>query len=317
MLTHEEMIGLQAEKHDLIDVHNFRTEEAYVQHLIHSFAYTQASTLAEDKIILDLGCNTGYGSEILFQKAKKVVGVDVSEKAISTAKKQYGILGIDFQLIDGKQLPFEDNEFDMVISCQVIEHIIDYNVYFNELRRVLSPSGIVIFTTPNAVLRIDPGMKPWNKFHVREFDHSEFQAQLNIHFPTVLIMGLFAEETLYLIEKNRNLRALKRARRIAREAAKIPQPSGYQIQDSIRSAIKRMLPESILNKLRKLLASWRKLLASSSHTIQKIDKSFIEEHGLEDFFYRTDKLSAALDFFAVCSDDENAILDIKHKFKMD
>lgn len=78
MLTHEEMIGIQAEKHGLIDGLNFRTAEQYNLHLIHSFAYVQASILAENKSVLDLGCNTGYGSEILFNNAKRVVGVDVS-----------------------------------------------------------------------------------------------------------------------------------------------------------------------------------------------------------------------------------------------
>ena len=36
MLTHEEMIGLQAEKHDLIDPIDFESREKYVLHLIHS-----------------------------------------------------------------------------------------------------------------------------------------------------------------------------------------------------------------------------------------------------------------------------------------
>lgn len=294
MFTHEEMIGFQSEKHELIDVRNFRTREEYVLHLIHSFAYVQACILAENKTVLDLGCNTGYGSVILSKVAKKVVGVDVSERAISTSKKQHGHLGIDFQLIDGKQLPFADNEFDMIISCQVIEHIVDYNIYFNELKRVLSPLGIVIFTTPNALLRLDPGMKPWNKFHVREFEHSELQALLSKHFLEVQIMGLFADEPLYLIEKNRLSRAREKARR--------------RSQRSIRSVIKRMSFDLILTKL-------RKLKASSLHSNQEIDKMFIEKYGVGDFFYRTDNLSMALDLLAICTDNTNVIKSIKQKLK--
>ena len=91
------MIGLQAEKHQLIDGQNFRSREDYVLHLIHTFAYLQVASIAKDKIILDLGCNTGYGTEILFKNAKRVVGVDVSNKAINTAKKNYSKLNIDFQ----------------------------------------------------------------------------------------------------------------------------------------------------------------------------------------------------------------------------
>ena len=108
MLTHEEMIGLQAEKHDLIDPIDFESREKYVLHLIHSFAYTQAAVLAQDKEVLDLGCNTGYGTEILSRSARKVVGVDVSDGAVAQAKSKYGNQGIEFHCIDGKSLPFED-----------------------------------------------------------------------------------------------------------------------------------------------------------------------------------------------------------------
>ena len=299
MLTHEEMIGLQAEKHDLIDAHNFHSREEYVLHLIHSFAYVQASTFAKDKTVLDFACNTGYGTEILSKTAKRVVGVDVSKKAISTARKQYSHPGIDFQLIDGKQLPFSDNDFDIVTNFQIIEHIVDYNVYLNELKRVLSPLGAAIFTTPNALIRLDPGMKPLNKFHVREFDNSELQTLLNAHFSDVHILGLFAEEPLYLIEKNRVNEALEAARRYQ-------QHKNYY---RIRSVAKKMIPNYILNKL-------KSFLAASSQSNQEIDKTFIETHGIGDLYYREDDLITALDLLAICTDDVNISKGIKQMLKM-
>ncbi|MBC8375646.1 MAG: class I SAM-dependent methyltransferase [FCB group bacterium] len=302
MLTHEEMIGIQAEKHGLIDAGNFRTVEQYNLHLIHTFAYLQASILAENKTVLDLGCNTGYGSEILSNTAKRVVGVDVSEKAISYARSKYNNLGLDFQLIDGKRLPFEDNEFDFIISCQVIEHIVDCSAYLAEVRRVLSPSGIVLFTTPNALLRLDPGMKPWNEFHVHEYDHIELQSLLNSYFSSTQIMGLFAEESLYLIEKNRLKKNLETARK--------RQTLGYNYLYYIRSAVQRMLPDSMLRIL-------RRLFVSNSPGNQNIDPRFIEEHGVEDLFYSTENLNIALDLLAICTDDESTLIDIKQKLKMD
>ncbi len=300
MLTHEEMIGLQAEKHELIDAHNFRSREEYVLHLIHSFAYVQASALAKDKTVLDLGCNTGYGTELLSKAAKRVVGVDVSKEAISTAKKQYGNLGIDFHLIDGKKLPFDDGEFDVIISCEVIEHIVDYNIFLNELKRVLSPTGIVVFTTPNALLRLYPGMKPWNKFHVREFEHSELQTLLETHFSAVQIIGLFAEESTYLIEKSR----VSRAREAAR---KRQQRSHHYLQ--IRSIVKKAMPTSILNRL-------KKLLASVTRANKEIDRAFTEQHGLRDFYYRADELETALDLLALCTNDDAAMKGIVQRLKM-
>jgi ubiquinone/menaquinone biosynthesis C-methylase UbiE len=292
MFTHEEMIGLQAEKHGLVDAHNFSTKGEYVLQLIQSFSYVQASRLSENKIVLDLGCNTGYGSEILSGKAKKVVGVDVSEKAILLAKQDYGHLGIDFKLIDGQRLPFSDNEFDIVVSCQVIEHIVDYSIYLNELKRVLSPRGIVLFTTPNSLLRLDPGMKPWNRFHVREFNHSELKNLLNNHFAEVQIMGLFAEKTLYLIEKNRVT--------MARRAARRTQQTNDYHQHSFLTSVKRMIPTSIKTAI-------KKKMISISQPNRKVDKTFMETYGLKDFFYRVDDLSMALDLLAICADDASSM----------
>ncbi len=166
MLTHEEMIRLQAEKHNLVDTNAFRSREEFVLHLIHSFAYVQVSGFVNEKKVLDLGCNTGYGTGILAGVAKNVVGVDVSERAISTAKKRYRHPGIAFCLTDGKRLPFENSAFDVIVSCQVIEHTVNDDLYLGELKRVLSPAGMAVFTTPNALLRLDPGMRPWNPFHV-------------------------------------------------------------------------------------------------------------------------------------------------------
>ena len=85
MLSHEEMVGIQAERHDLIDVNDFSNLENITLHLLHIKSYEQAAQLAKNRIVLDLGCNTGYGSNILHKTAGKVYGVDVSQKAITSA----------------------------------------------------------------------------------------------------------------------------------------------------------------------------------------------------------------------------------------
>jgi 2-polyprenyl-3-methyl-5-hydroxy-6-metoxy-1,4-benzoquinol methylase len=300
MLSHEEMIGLQAEKHDLIDAHNFRSKEEYVLHLIHTFAYVQASRFGENKTVLDLGCNTGYGSKILFKSAKKVVGVDVSEKAISSANNQYGHLGIRFEQIDGKKLPFEEDEFDVIVCCQVIEHIVDYGVFIGELKRVLSPSGIVVFTTPNALLRLDPGMKPWNIFHVREFAHFELKSLLGDFFAEIQIWGLYGKEPLYSIEVNRLNKAREHARR-SKESDLHLYP-----QYSLKSLIKTILPNSAITALRKIVNSY-------SNSDVAVEREFINQHGIDEFSYRPNDLEAALDLLAICSDGESNLQMISDK----
>ncbi len=284
MLSHEKMVKLHAEQHVLIETNDFQSKNEYVQHLIHTYAYSQACRLVAGKKVLDLGCNIGYGCELLSAFAREVVGVDVSEKAVMIAKQKYGHLGIHFQEIDGKRLPFEDDEFDMIVSCQVVEHIVDYDVYFGEMRRVLAPGGIVFLTTPNANLRLDPGMKPWNRFHVREYLHDELESLLGDFFPAVGIWGLFAKEPLYSIEKDRLDRARKNAR----------------TEFNLRSVLRAALPDFLLKRI-------RKMMVSQSAEVPGVDTAFIDEHGLQDFFYRSDNMLEALDLLAVCSNDEDGL----------
>lgn len=299
MLTHEEMLGLQAEKHELIDAFNLKTKEEYVLHLIHSFPYTLVANLAKNMVVLDLGCNTGYGSEILSKKAQKVVGVDVSENAISISQKQYGHLNIDFHLIDGKKLPFEDNTFDIIISCQVIEHIVDYNIYINELKRVLSPSGVVFFTTPNANLRLDPGMKPWNQFHVREFNHSELLNLLNEYFSSVKTMGLNTEKELADIEINR----INKSKEFARISQQLLVTNK---QLSFKLIVKKWLPKVVLEK-------FRNMRNSKSERNQMIDENFTKKYGFEDLNYQTNNQSNALDLLAICTNDDKFLEEMVKK----
>ena len=54
------------------------------------------------------------------------------------------------------RLPFEDNRFDYVISSQVLEHVMDYDATFGEIRRVLKPGGISLHTFPSRYVLIEP-----------------------------------------------------------------------------------------------------------------------------------------------------------------
>lgn len=289
MLSHKEMVEYHAESHDLIVADKFSSKEDYVSHLLHLVAYEKAADIFASGEILDLGCNTGYGSKILSVHGK-VSGVDVSEKAISTARTLHGSSGIDFQVIDGESLPFENGRFDLIVSFQVIEHIVDYQKYLGEIKRVLSPNGIVAFTTPNAKLRLDEGMKPWNPFHVREFDVSNLESLLRSSFTHVVVLGLFAQEPIYSIEAERQ----KRNRENARKEAKI--------FFRLRILVKKIIPGLILSLIRNIRDS-RLDKKGESH----FDMDFAKKYGTESLFYQQRDYDNALDLLALCSDNEDTI----------
>jgi ubiquinone/menaquinone biosynthesis C-methylase UbiE len=97
---------------------------------------------------LDLGCGTGDFTALLAQAGAHALGVDVAEAALARARAQHPRL--DFRLIPiDAPLPFDDNSFDLVWSSEVIEHVADTGRWLSEARRVLSPSGRLLLTTPD------------------------------------------------------------------------------------------------------------------------------------------------------------------------
>jgi SAM-dependent methyltransferase len=280
VLSHEEMIKLQAEKHEIIEPGKFSSNRDFVLHLIHTRAYEQAAMYTAEKDVLDLGCNTGYGSRIIKASGARVTGVDVSPEAIDIARKKYGPSGIEFLCVDGRGMPFADRSFDVITSFQVIEHIIDLAQFIAEIKRVLRPGGRVIFTTPNGPMRLHPGTKPWNQFHVREYSAEDLKALLVRYFPKVEILGLFAVKPIYNVEYERI--------RILRERARIKQsPEGA----SPAARIKLFLLH---------------LQAEIGKKIHNLDKRFQQRYTSRDLYYKRDHLDVALDLMAVCTPDSTA-----------
>lgn len=153
----------------------------YAIYLMHLASYRFAQQYTTGRRVLDLGCGSGYGSALIAEGARDVVAVDVSPDAVRYAAEHYARPNLDHQLIrPGQALPFADASFDVVLSFQVIEHVVDDAAYVAEAKRVLRNSGILMVITPNRNVRLLPGQKPWNRWHLREYD----AASLSSLFPS-------------------------------------------------------------------------------------------------------------------------------------
>lgn len=96
--------------------------------------------------MLDVGCSVGATLEAARFFDWAAVGVDVSRDAVEYCQQQ----GLQAQAIDGTNLPFEDNSFDLVVNWHVIEHVQDVRATLREWGRVLKPGGVLFLETPDA-----------------------------------------------------------------------------------------------------------------------------------------------------------------------
>ena len=97
--------------------------------------------------ILDFGC--GWGGETLWAAARvhSVRGVDVDAKAIAQAKSALadsGLTNCEFEWSADGRLPFADRSFDAVLSTDTFEHVMDLDLAFTEIARVLRPGGSLL-----------------------------------------------------------------------------------------------------------------------------------------------------------------------------
>lgn len=145
--------------------------ENYLIYKAHIATYEYIASFAEDKVVLDLGCGSGYGSNYLADYAKNLEAVDVAKEAIDYASHSFIKDNLSFtQINPDKQYPFESSTFDLIVSSQVIEHVENMDLYLSEIKRLLKPGGKVIIVTPDRVHRLYKWQKPWNEFHLFEFD---------------------------------------------------------------------------------------------------------------------------------------------------
>jgi ubiquinone/menaquinone biosynthesis C-methylase UbiE len=84
--------------------------------------------VAPGHCVLDIGCGTGTQAIATYRRAQpggSVVGVDVSENMLATARRKVHRAGVDiaFHHADAARLPFEDGRFNLVTITTVMHMI--------------------------------------------------------------------------------------------------------------------------------------------------------------------------------------------------
>jgi SAM-dependent methyltransferase len=95
--------------------------------------------------VLDLGCGRGLLTKSLADKgAASITGVDVSLPYLSAL---CGISRIQPICANAENLPY-DEQFDLAVSTDVLEHVLNVGSYLHSLNRALRPGGRTCIRVP-------------------------------------------------------------------------------------------------------------------------------------------------------------------------
>ena len=108
----------------------------------------------QGKSVLEVACGRGGFSRLLASQGAFVHGADFSSSAIAIARERLAehpeLAGrVTYVQADAQQLTFDSNSFDVVISCETIEHVPDPRSAVREMFRVCKAGGTLFLTTPN------------------------------------------------------------------------------------------------------------------------------------------------------------------------
>ncbi len=102
--------------------------------------------------LLDIGSSTGIITHLLSGSFLSTTGVDIDEKAIAFAQKNFQNEKLKYLVGDSMNLPFQDESFDVINCTQVYEHVPDSKILIKEIFRVLKPGGICFFSAGNRLV---------------------------------------------------------------------------------------------------------------------------------------------------------------------
>ncbi len=99
--------------------------------------------------ILDLATGTGWTSRVVARRGAEVTGVDIGADLIATAEERAAAEGLNiaYEVGDAEHLPFEDGQFDAVVSTCGVMFASRPEAAAAELARVCRKGGRIALTT--------------------------------------------------------------------------------------------------------------------------------------------------------------------------
>ena len=142
--------------------------------------YRFINKFIEGKTVLDVPCGVGWGTSLL-RGSGFVIGIDISDEAISYAKTRYENKNRTFYVGDMQAINLRENSVDVVVCLEGFEHVSkDIGARFiAESKRVLKQGGLLIMTCP---VLDERGETTGNPYHLSEYPEDELIEILNKNF---------------------------------------------------------------------------------------------------------------------------------------
>ena len=125
-----------------------------INHYVHGFYPFEN---CKNKKILEIGCGGGIDSMEYSRNGGNVWATDLTDEAVEFTKgriERHDFKNIKVEKVSVKDIPYEDNFFDVVHVFGILHHITDVDVGVKEILRVLKPGGSVyaMFYNKNSLL---------------------------------------------------------------------------------------------------------------------------------------------------------------------
>ena len=110
--------------------------------------------------LLEIGYGSGVFLTEIVRHCDELYGIDPHpmNQAVMDVLARRGVMAQLFSG-DAATLPFDDHMFDCIVSVSAMEVVTDLEAACGEIRRVLTPEGVVVVVTPGTSALVDLGLK--------------------------------------------------------------------------------------------------------------------------------------------------------------
>lgn len=230
----------------------------------------KAYYLAENHVngdLLEIGCGEGRGIAMLKDKVDSYTALDKIQDVIDRLSEQFkNVTFIQDNIPPLNKLG--NDQFDVVITFQVIEHIQDDKAFLQEIYRVLKPGGKALITTPNIKKTLT--RNPW---HIREYTAKELEKLAGEVFDKVEMKGITGNDKVWeYYEQNK------------KSVEKITRFDIFNLQYKLPRGLLK-IPYDILNRVNR-------------NKLQTSNDALVSEISHKDYLL-TDNADGAMDLFCI------------------